>query len=125
MVVAERPNTNTLLNNYKGKPTVARTETFEVSIPNIKKHTDYGSLSNGMQYALLKKPAKGDKIYANFDFKIGDENSLSDKNIIPALTARMLKNGTATKSKKEINDLLDKIKTSIDFSGNAQDIYVL
>ena len=38
VVIAERPNISTVLNNYKGKPTVAKTETFEVSIPNIKKH---------------------------------------------------------------------------------------
>ena len=38
-----------------------------------------------MKYALLKKPAKGDKIYANFIFKVGDENSLTGKNIIPEL----------------------------------------
>ena len=42
---------------------------------------------------------------------------LTDKNIIPNLTARMLKNGTTTKSKKDINDELDKIKSSIDIYG--------
>lgn len=124
VVIAERPDSKMLLNNYKGKATVAKTETFEVSIPNIKKHTEYGSLSNGMKYALLKKPVKGDKIYASFDFKIGDENSLTNKNIVPALIARMLKNGTTTKSKKDINDLLDKIKTSFYISGYAQDVSV-
>jgi zinc protease len=36
----------------------------------------------------------------------------------------MLKNGTATKSKKDINDLLDKIKTTIDISGNAGKINI-
>ena len=124
VVVAEHPDINALVKNFKGKATVVKTETFETSIPNIKKHTEYGTLTNGMKYALLKKPAKGDKIYANFVFKIGDENSLTGKNIIPELTARMLKNGTTTKSKKEINDLLDKIKTSLYISGGGQGIYV-
>ena len=123
VVVAERPDINALVKNYKGKATVARTETFEVSIPNIKKHIVSGTLANGMKYELLKKPAKGDKIYANFVFKVGDENSLTGKNIIPDLTARMLKNGTTTKSKKDINDLLDKIKTSLYISGGGPGIY--
>ncbi len=123
VVVAERPDINALVKNYKGKATVARTETFEVSIPNIKKHIVSGTLANGMKYELLKKPAKGDKIYANFVFKVGDENSLTGKNIIPDLTARMLKNGTTTKSKKDINDLLDKIKTSLYISGGGAGIY--
>ena len=65
------------LKNYKGKAVTEQTETFEVSIPNIKQNTQYGTLANGLKYALLKKPAKGDKIYANFIFKIGDEKSLN------------------------------------------------
>ncbi len=117
VVVADRPDVDALVKDYKGKATQAQTETFEASISNIKKNTQYGTLSNGFKYALLKKPIKGDKIYANLILKIGDEKSLTGKNIIPQLTARMIKNGTTTKSKKDINDLLDKIKTSIDIDG--------
>lgn len=123
VVVAERPDVNTLVKNYKGKATKATAATFETTIPNIKQHTSYGKLANGMQYALLKKPAKGDKIFANLIFKVGDENSLTGKNIVPELTARMMRNGTTTRSKKEINDLLDKIKTTIGISGDGPNIY--
>ncbi|HEX5153727.1 MAG TPA: pitrilysin family protein [Parafilimonas sp.] len=124
VTVQERPDVNALVKDYKGKSTKDDKETFEVSIPNIKKRTAYSTLSNGMQYALLKKPAKGDKIYSNIILKIGDESSLTGKNIIPEVTARMLKTGTTTKSKKDINDLLDKIKTSLDISGDGANINV-
>jgi zinc protease len=124
VAVADRPDVNALVKSYKGKATEAQTETFAASIENIKKNTQYGTLPNGLKYALLKKPAKGDKIYANFILKIGDEKSLTEKNIIPQLTARMLKNGTATKSKKDINDLLDKIKTTIDIYGDGPTINI-
>ena len=123
--VAARPDINALVKNYKGRAVTAQTETFEVSIPNIKKKTAYGKLANGMQYALLKKPSKGDKVYANFIFKTGDENSLTGKNIIPDVTASMLKTGTTTKTKKDINDLLDKIKTSIDINGSGDEIILV
>jgi zinc protease len=118
-VVGAVPDIKALVKNYKGKVTKVQSETFEASISNIVKNIQYGSLSNGMKYALLKKPTKGDKIYANIILKIGNEKSLTGKNIIPSLTARMLKNGTTSKSKKEINDLLDKIKTSIDIYGDG------
>jgi zinc protease len=124
VAIAERPETDTLVMHYKGKTTTVETETFDATIPNIKKNTQYGSLTNGLKYALLKKPAKGDKIYANFILKIGDEKSLAGKNMIPQLTGRMLPNGTTTKSKKDINDLLDKIKTSLYISGNAGSVYI-
>ncbi|MEO8415364.1 MAG: pitrilysin family protein [Ginsengibacter sp.] len=119
VTINERPDVNNLVKNYKGKADKAPTEAFDATIVNIKKNTEYGKLTNGLKYALLKKPAKGDKIYARFIVKIGDEKSLTGKNSIPQLTARMLQNGTATKSKKDVNDLLDKIKTSINISGNA------
>ena len=119
VIVPERPDVAALVKGYKGRATVAETGTFEATVPNIKKSTEYGTLTSGMQYALLKKPVKGDKIYANFILKIGDESSLSGKNSIPMLTAAMLKSGTATRSKKEINDQLDKLKSSISFSSSG------
>jgi zinc protease len=97
-------------------------ETFEATIPNIKKRTEYGQLSSGMKYALLKKPVKGDKVYGSLILKFGDEQSLMGKGSVAELTAAMLKNGTTTRSKKQINDELDKLKTSIEISaaqGNA------
>ena len=116
VIVPDRPDVAALVKGYKGRETVAETGTFEATIPNIKKSTDYGSFSNGLKYALLNKPVKGDKIHAQFTFKVGDESSLSNRNIIPDLTAAMLKTGTTSKSKKEINDQLDKLKSSISFN---------
>jgi zinc protease len=121
VVVPERPDVVALVRGYKGRTTTASAETgtFEASIPNIKKSTEYGAFTNGMHYALLKKPVKGDKIFANFILKIGDENSLTGKNSIPMLTTAMLKTGTTTRSKKDINDQLDKLKSSIAFGSGA------
>jgi zinc protease len=127
VVVPERPNVAELVRDYKGKASepVQSTETFEATIDNIKKGTVYGQTSNGFKFALLKKPVKGDKVFANIVLKVGDVQSLMGKNVIPALTARMLKNGTATKNKKDINDLLDKLKSSIDISsGDASGINI-
>ena len=113
VIVPERPDVAALVKGYKGRETAMATATFEATIANIKKSTEYGSLSNGMKYALLKKPIKGDKIYAAFTMKVGDERSLSNKGSIPDLTAAMMKSGTTTRSKKDINDQLAKLKSSI------------
>ncbi|MBL7720161.1 MAG: insulinase family protein, partial [Flavipsychrobacter sp.] len=122
-IVANTPDINALTANYKGKEVKEQTETFEVSIANIKAKTVYGSLSNGMKYALLKKPTKNDKIQGTFMFKMGDEQSLSGKDNIAYLTSRMLKYGTKTRSRQQIADELDKIKTSINFYGGATTLY--
>lgn len=113
--VAETPDIAKLLDGYKGKEMAAKKAEFENSIANIKKNTEYGKLANGAQFALLEKPVKGDKINAVLALQIGDENSLTNKNEIAAITARMLKYGTKTRTKKQINEELDRLKTEVSF----------
>jgi zinc protease len=116
-VVNETPDINKLLNGYKGKEVAAQKANFENTIENIKKNTEYGSLPNGGKYALLQKPTKGDKIAASIILRFGDEKSLSDKSEAGAILADLLMAGTTTRTKKQIADELDKIKTDISFAG--------
>ena len=116
-LVSETPDINRLLSGYKGKEIAAQKANFENSIANIQKNIEYGKLPNGGRYALLQKPTKGDKINANISLRFGDENSLLNKAEAAALLAEMLKTGTTNRTKKQISDELDKIKTNISFSG--------
>ena len=118
-VVSETPDITKLLKDYKGKEVAAQKTNFENNIENIKKNTEYGTLPNGGKYALLEKPTKGDKITASIILRFGDEKTLTDKSEVAAVLADMLRTGTTTKSKKQIADELDKIKTDISFSGGA------
>lgn len=122
--VSDAPDIAVLTNGYKGKTLEANKATFETSVANILKTTEIGKLASGGQYALLEKPSKGDKIEARFLLRMGDEKSLEGKNLIADLTARMLKLGTKTRSKKDINDQLDQYKTNINVQGNVDGLYV-
>ncbi len=122
--VADAGDIDALVKNYKGKEVKKQTETFETSIANIKANTQYKKLANGFRYALLRKPAKGEKIIGNFNLPIGNEKSLENKSTIAALTAAMLRNGTKTLNKKQLNDSLDKIKSQISISGNGNQITI-
>ncbi|MEO8854828.1 MAG: insulinase family protein, partial [Ginsengibacter sp.] len=117
--VNETPDIAQLLKGYKGQEVTIDKETFENSIPNIKKHVDYGTLSNGGKYALLEKPAKGDKITATIMLRFGTAETLANKNEIGPLLAGMLKTGTTNRTKEQISDALDKFKTTISFSDNG------
>lgn len=117
--VSETPDIAQLLRGYKGKEVVAQKENFENSIANIKKHIEYKTLQNGGKYALLEKPAKGDKVTATLMLRYGNKETLANKSEIGSLLAGMLKTGTTTRTKEQISDELDKIKTSISFSDNA------
>ncbi len=118
-IVSETPDIAKLLNGYKGKEAVAQKANFENTIENIKKNAEYGNLSNGGKYVLLEKPTKGDKINAQITLRFGDESTLSNQSEAGAVLAGLLKRGTTTRTKKEITDELDKIKTSISFSSGA------
>lgn len=118
-VVNETPDIAKLLNGYKGKEVAAQKANFENTIDNIKKNMVYGKLANGGKYALLEKPTKGDKITASIILRFGDEKSLFYKSTTGYVLANMLKTGTTTKSKKEIADELDKLKTDISFSAGS------
>lgn len=74
-VVNETPDIQKMLQGYTGKVAAVQKSTFENSIANIKANTEYGKLSNGGKYALLQKPAKGDKITATISLRFGNETS--------------------------------------------------
>ncbi|WP_395048972.1 M16 family metallopeptidase [Flavobacterium sp.] len=122
--VSDTPDIAVLTNGYKGKTLEANKATFETSVANILKTTEMGKLASGGQYALLEKPSKGDKINARFLLRMGDEKSLEGKSLIANLTAQMLKLGTKTRTKKDINDQLDQYKTTINVQGNVDGLYI-
>ena len=123
-MVAETPDIAKLLNGYTGKEVAAKKANFENTIENIKRNTEYGVLANGGKYALLEKPTKGDKITASVILRFGDEKSLNNKSEIGGVLAEMLYSGTTTKTKEQIADELDRIKTSISFSGGSTSLSI-
>lgn len=122
--VNETPNIASLLNGYKGKEVAAQKASFENTIENIKKNTVYGKLPNGGKYVLLEKPTKGEKIDAVITLRFGDETNLLNKNEIASIAGKMLKTGTTTKTKKQIADELDRIKTDISMFGFANGLTI-
>ena len=122
--VAETGDIASLVNNYKGKAMDTNAGKFDASIDNILKTTEEGKLPSGGKYALLEKPTKGDKIEGRLLMRMGNESALSEKSLVATLTSRMLKTGTKTRTKQQINDMLDKIKTNMNFYANVDGLYV-
>jgi len=122
--VNETPDIAKLLDGYKGKEVAAEKADFENSIDNIKKNAVYGKLPNGGKYVLLQKPTKADKINASISLRMGDENNLMNKAEVADVVAKMLKTGTTTKTKKQISDELDRIKTDISINGRPDGVVI-
>ena len=122
--VSEPADISALVKDYKGKVTDSKIVNFDATVENIIKMSEEGKLATGGKYVLLEKPTKGEKIEGRFLLRMGDLQTLVGKSLIANLTARMLKTGTKTKTKQQINDLLDKLKTNINFSGNVDGLYI-
>lgn len=102
-----------ITSSYRGKALEKEAAPFEASIANITKNLTEGTLSNGMKYGLIQKELPGDKMLATFKIPVGNEKDLAGKREVAILTAELLKSGTKTQTKEQIQDRLDQLQSSI------------
>lgn len=114
---------DSLVSTYKGKEDKGTGEAFDVTYDHIEKRLDRGTLNNDISYGIIEKNNRGKTVNFNFSIRNGDVKSLSDKGMIPSLTASMLNKGTSEKSRQEIEDELSRLKTSIYFSSRNGNVY--
>ncbi len=110
--------------DYKGKALEKEAAPFEASIKNLKQNLTEGKLSNGVKYGLIKKEIKGGKVQANFKFPVSNEKDLQGKVDTGGILAQLLTTGTTTKTKEQIQDRLDQLKSSINFNFSRQTLSV-
>jgi zinc protease len=74
-----------------------------------------------MKVALLPKDTRGETVQLALTLHFGDEQSLRGKNTPGWFAAAMLVRSTATKTREQIQDELDRLKTQLNvFGGSAQ-----
>lgn len=113
-----------LVKDYKGRAIEKEAAPFEATIANVKKNLTEGKLSNGMKYGLINKELKGEKIQGNFRFRIGNEKDLEGKDAVASITAALLKSGTKTRTKEQIQDDLDQMKSSVNAYVYGQNLVI-
>lgn len=113
-----------LTKDYKGKALEKEAAPFEASIKNLKQNFIEGKLTNGIKYGLIKKEIKGGKVQASFKFPVSNEKDLTGKSDIAGILAQLLKTGTKTQTKEQIQDKLDQLKSSINFNFSRQTLSV-
>ncbi|MCV2487268.1 insulinase family protein [Flavobacterium sp. SH_e] len=113
-----------LTKDYKGRALEKEIADFEASIKNLKQNLTEGKLTNGVKYGIIKKEIKGGKVQANFIFPVSNEKDLEGKSNVGVILAELLKTGTKTKSKEQIQDRLDQLKSSIYFGFSQQTLSV-
>lgn len=110
-----------LTSEYKGRAAVAEGEAFDPSPANIDSRTMRSTLPGGMKLALLPKETRGDVVVARITLRFGDERSLTGRSRAAQAMGAMLDKGTRTKSRQQIREGFERLKTTYGFSssGNA------
>ncbi|MDY3331624.1 MAG: pitrilysin family protein [Pelistega sp.] len=119
----ERPDLATIFADYKGDPTHQLIEAFDTSAENIQAKTqkDTITLDNGtIQYALLPKPTRGNRVFANYRIKFSELDKLSGQATLSSFAASLITSGTDTLSQQDIQDTVDELNGSLSYhiSGN-------
>ena len=108
-----------MLKGYTGAAAVAAGEAFDPSPANVEARTKRSTLASGMKVALLPKKTRGGSVRGTIALHFRDVKSLTDRNAISDLTADMLERGTATKTRQQVQDELDRLKARVRIGGGA------
>ncbi len=114
-----------LTSGYKGKAVEEELAAFEASIDNVKKNLKVSTLPSGLKYAFLKKGIKGKKVIAQFRVPVGSVSSLNDKAEVASVMASLMKAGTKTQTREQIQDKLDQTKSQIGFGFQGQNLIIV
>ncbi len=106
-----------MLKDYKGDPAAGAGELFVATPANLEARTQRFTLSNGMKVALMPKKTRGETVKVALQIDQGDEKSLFGTVPQGSLMAAMLARGTQKRSRQDIEDTLDKLRSKVSFGG--------
>jgi len=108
-----------MVKDYKGDPAVAAGETFDATPANLDARAQRFTLADGMKVVLLPKKTRGATVHFAMRLHYGDEKTMFGKSAEAELTAGMLMRGTQKRSRQELEDTLDRLRTSLSVDGGA------
>ena len=105
--------------DFKGGEAMVAGEVFDPSNANIDSRVTRGKMADGLKIVLLPKKNRGGTVVANAAVRFGDEKSLFGKPAVAQLVGAVLMRGTKNKSRQQIQDEMDKLKSQIHVSGGV------
>src|SRR5262249_37786781 len=99
-------------------------EPFDPSPVNIESRLQRPPPIGGLKLALLPKKTRGGRVQATLQLEVGGAKSLMNRSHIGGLTAAMLMRGTRKRSRQEIQDTLDRLRSSAYAFGGGQTVSV-
>lgn len=116
------PDVAELVAGYEGREAVAEGEEFEPTPSNIEARTERLVLGNGLELALMPKENRGDAVTMNFTLRMGTDDALRGRTPEAQFVAAMLRRGTETRTRQEIEDELDRLRAQLFFGGGPTSV---
>ena len=82
---------------------------FDFSIPSLHDKVVFWTTPGGIKTAMLGKPVRGDLVSMNLSLKFGNLEALQNQDATATLAGAMLQRGTASLSRQQIQDELNKL----------------
>ena len=117
--LAERVDAEKALADFKPQAAVAAGEVFDASTANIDKRTERYTLPSGLKVALLPKKSRGETVEVMLSLHFGNVESLKGQRSVASAVGSMLPMGTKSKTRAQISDAFDALKTEWHVGSNA------
>lgn len=117
--INERPDIDLLVKDYKGKALAEEQKSFDATIDNIKSSIVKGNIESKIQYSILNKPTKNNKVVGRMKLYFGDEKSLTNKASAGSILGEILKSGTKSMNRTQIKETLDRLKSDLNLFANG------
>ncbi len=111
-----------LVRGYHGDSNFVAGEAFDATPANIDARTQFATLPNGMRVSLLSKKTRGGQVVGRLVLRLGTEQSLTGRAEAGEMAADMLDRGTATLTRQQLKDSLDRLKARVGVGGSARSV---
>ena len=102
------------MKEFKPAAAASKVEAFAATPANIDARTQRFE-AGGLRAAVVPKGTRGQAVRAVLTLRFGDAASLAGLGEVPDFTAALLDKGTATRSREQVQDRLDQLKTEMAF----------
>ncbi|RMG41556.1 MAG: insulinase family protein, partial [Planctomycetota bacterium] len=102
------PDLAKMIGDYRGREVAAAGEAFDVSAENVERRTQWGTLSTGLQTALLPKKTRGEAVVVRLTLRFGSLETLKGLKTACEFLGPMMVRGTKHRDRQQIQDALDE-----------------
>jgi zinc protease len=110
------PNVAAIVENYQGRAALAIGEAFDPTPENVNARVRTGTVGEGIKYAILPKKTRGETVDVNLTLRFGSPESHMGFGDAPEFLGEMIGRGTATMSRLEIKDAIEKLNARVNIS---------